>query len=267
MRCTPYSQNSAFLPVTELIGRRLGLDRSLSSDAQLDRIDNRLTELNINSSDAAPLLAELLSLPVSERYPPLTMSPIRRRARTLEILVNALKEIALQHRTLLIVEDLHWADPSTLELLQLIIKSRLRRPLLGIFTARPEFQPAWKTTGATSLIDVSRLKDAEVEAVVLGVAHGKSMPGEVLRELVQRCDGVPLFVEEVTAAVMESACWTSANSHGNLRARSPPLSFPNCRCLADGQNRSPRGGTGHRAAGGDDRSRVFLCTCPRGERA
>jgi tetratricopeptide (TPR) repeat protein len=133
------------------------------------------------------------------------ISPIRRRARTLEILVSAVKAIASQQLTILIVEDLHWADPSTLELLQLIIASSAPRPpLLGIFTARPEFQPTWPATDATSLIDVSRLDNAEVEAVVLGVAHGKSLPGEVLRELTQRCDGVPLFVEEVTRAVMET---------------------------------------------------------------
>ena len=202
MRCTPHSQNSAFLPVIELIGRRIGLDRSLSVEAQLDLIDERLTDLRINPLEAAPLMAALLSVPVGQRYPPLTMSPIRRRARTLEVLVSALMEIASRHNTLLIVEDLHWADPSTLELLQLIIKSRLRSPLLGILTARPEFQPEWQ--GAASLIDVSRLDNKEVEAVVRGVANGKLMPGEVVRELLKRCEGVPLFVEEVTRAVLES---------------------------------------------------------------
>jgi class 3 adenylate cyclase/tetratricopeptide (TPR) repeat protein len=202
MRCTPYSQNSAFLPVTELIERRLGLDRSLSADARLDRIEERLTELRVTASDAAPLLAALLSIPTGDRYAPLTTSPIRRRIRTLELLVSAIKTIALQRRAILVAEDLHWADPSTLELLQLIISSA--PPLLGIFTARPEFEPAWPAKGASSLIDVSRLDHAEVEAVVSSVAHGKSIPGEVMRELAQRCDGVPLFVEEVTRAVMES---------------------------------------------------------------
>jgi class 3 adenylate cyclase/tetratricopeptide (TPR) repeat protein len=204
MRCKPYSQHSAFLPVTELIGRRIGLDRSLGTDAQLDRIDKRLNELGIAATDAAPLMAALLSIPSEERYPPLMISPIRRRLRTIEILVSALKTIALRHRTVLVVEDLHWADPSTLELLQLIISTAPPISLLGILTARPEFQPTWTATDGISVIDLPRLNNAEVKAVVFGVAHGKSMPGEVMRELTRRCEGVPLFVEEVTRAVMES---------------------------------------------------------------
>src|SRR5262249_44410612 len=84
------------------------------------------------------------------------------------------------------------------------MSSAPRIPLLGIFTARPEFQPAWSATDSISVIEVSRLSNTEVEAFVFGVAHGKSMPGEVIRELAQRCEGVPLFVEEVTRAVMES---------------------------------------------------------------
>ena len=204
MRCTPYSQHSAFLPVTELIGRRIGLDRSLDTDAQLDGIDKQLAELGITAPDAAPLMASLLSIPCGERYPPLMISPIRRRLRTLEILVSALETIALQHRTILVVEDLHWADPSTLELLRLIMSSAPRISLLGIFTARTEFQPTWTGADGISVIDLPRLNNTEVLAVVFAVAHGKSMPGEVIRELTRRCEGVPLFVEEVTRAVMES---------------------------------------------------------------
>jgi class 3 adenylate cyclase/tetratricopeptide (TPR) repeat protein len=205
IRFTQYSQNSAFLPVIELIERRLGLDRSLAADAQLDRIDRRLAELRIADPDAAPLIAALLSIPAGERYPPLMISPSRRRARTLEVLVSALRAIASRQRTIIIAEDLHWADPSTLELLQLIVTTAAPRiPMLGIFTARPEFQPTWPAIVATSLIDVSRLDNSEVEAVVFGVARGKSMPGEVIRELTRRCDGVPLFVEEVARSVMEA---------------------------------------------------------------
>jgi len=204
MRCTPYSQNSAFLPVTDLIGRRLGLDRSLSADDRLDRIEKRLTELGITTSDAAPLLAELLSIPTGERYPPLEISPIRRRARTLEILVTALQALASQRPTILVAEDLHWADPSTLELLQLLVSSAPLLPLLGLFTARPEFEPPWPTGDGVTVVDLSRLGSTEVEAMVHSVSLGKTMPGEVVRQIVQRCDGVPLFVEEIARAVLEA---------------------------------------------------------------
>lgn len=203
-RCTQYSQNSAFLPVTELISRRLGLDRSLSAKERLDRIDKRLEELNITAPDVAPLLAALLSIPAGDRYPPLVVSPIRRRTRTLDILTGLVKAIAAQRRVIFVLEDLHWADPSTLELLQLIISSPSQLPLFGIFTARPEFKANWTDNSATSVVEVSRLNSAEVQAVVSSVARGKQIPGEVMRRLMYRCEGVPLFAEEITRSVMES---------------------------------------------------------------
>jgi predicted ATPase len=131
MRCTPYSQHSAFLPVTELIGRRIGLDRSLCTDAQLDRIEEQLTDLQITAPDAAPLMAHYFRF---QRRAVSTVDDLAnwRRLRTIEILVSALKRIALRHRTILVVEDLHWADPSTLELLQLIMTSAPLIKLLGI---------------------------------------------------------------------------------------------------------------------------------------
>ena len=204
IRCTQYAQDSAFLAVIELIERRLGLDRSIANEAQLDRIEKRLVERGITETDAPSLLAELLSIPTADRFPPLVISPIRRRARTLDILVALLKAVATQVPTLLVVEDLHWADPSTLELLQMLLESPPRLPLLGILTARPEFQPAWANAHATSIVDLSRLDSAEVEAMVRSAAHDKDLPDEVISQIVQRSEGVALVVEEVTREVIES---------------------------------------------------------------
>jgi class 3 adenylate cyclase/tetratricopeptide (TPR) repeat protein len=203
-RCTQYSRNSAFLPITELIARRLGLDRSISVEERLDCIDRRLLELGITESDAAPLLAALLSIPTGERYSPLMISPVRRRARTLSILITALKAVASRQRTIFVVEDLHWADASTLELLQLIIASTVQLPLLGIFTARPEVRSTWTGASVASPIEVSPLPNDEVEAVASSIARGKLIPGEIMRGIAKRCEGVPLFVEEVTRALVES---------------------------------------------------------------
>ncbi len=204
LRFTPYLQNSAFLPVIELIERRLGLDRSLSPEVRLDRIDERMIELGITAGDAAPLYAELLSIPAGDRYPPLVMSPVRRRLRTLEILVAVVQGLASRRPTILVIEDLHWADPSTLELIELLVSSVVRLPLLGLLTGRPEFQPPWAGDAASALIDLPPLDDSEVESVARAVAHGKRIPAGVLREIKQRCDGVPLFVEEIGRAVIES---------------------------------------------------------------
>ena len=204
LRFTPYSQNSTFLSVKELVEGRLGLDDSVSIELRLDRVDERVRELGLTSDDAAPILAEFLSIPITGRYPPLVISPIRRRTRTLEILVAAIQALASRRPTILVAEDLHWADPSTLELLKLIVTSEARLPLLGLFTARPEFEPAWAEASSAALIDVARLEDAEVETIVRALAHDKLIPGEVMREITRRCDGVPLFVEEVVDAVLDS---------------------------------------------------------------
>jgi class 3 adenylate cyclase len=220
LRFTSYSQNSAFLPLTELIEGRLGLDRSLPAEARLDRIEQRLAELGIADTDAAPLLAELLSIPTDARYPPLEISPVRRRSRTQEILLTSFKALAAQRPTILVAEDLHWADPSTLELLGLLVSSAPQLPLLGLFTARPEFAPPWAGASAATLIELSRLDDTEVEAVVRAVAHGKIMPRQVMREIMERCDGVPLFVEEVTRSLIESG---ALEEHEFSWGRSEPL--------------------------------------------
>jgi len=203
-RCTQYAKNSAFLPVTELLERVLALEGATEAAERLDRMDQQLMLLGIGAADAAPLLAALLSIPPDDRYPPLELSPTRRRVRTIETLVAVIEAIAQRSPTILVAEDLHWADPSTLEVLDLLVARGRRLRLLGLFTARPEFEPNWSNGEATPLLDVSRLDHAEVEAVVRHVAHGKPVPGDVIREIIQRCDGVPLFIEEVARAVIEA---------------------------------------------------------------
>ncbi|MEP6999375.1 MAG: AAA family ATPase, partial [bacterium] len=216
LRCTPYSLNSAFFPLTELIERRLRLDRTSPAAERLTRIETWLAELEISAPDAAPLVASILSIPTDDRYPELALSPARRRARTLEVLVAIVQALADRQPTVFVAEDLHWSDPSTLELLKLIIAVMPASRTLGIFTASPEFEPPWTMGGRTSLIDLSRLQNSEVEAIVQSVAHGKRLPGEVVREIAQRCDGVPLFVEEVARAVIEAGVLVEAERSWEL---------------------------------------------------
>jgi class 3 adenylate cyclase/tetratricopeptide (TPR) repeat protein len=228
-RCTPDTQNSAFLPVIELIEKRLGLDRTLSTDARLDRIDERLRELEITAGDAGPLFAALLSIPTGSRYPPLVASPIRRRLRTLEVLVDAVHKLAARQPTILFVEDLHWADASTVELLHRIVSSSKKFPLFGLFTSRPEFRPPWAREANASMIDLVRLDNAEAAAVARGVARGKTLPGEVLREVTARCEGVPLYIEEVVRALIDSSVLVerefSWHSRGPVQAGLIPASI------------------------------------------
>jgi class 3 adenylate cyclase/tetratricopeptide (TPR) repeat protein len=224
--CTPYSQNSAFLPIVELVGNRLDLESADTVDARLERIDARLVELGITSPDAAPLLAELLSIPTGDRYPPLEISAIRRRSRTLEVLVAAVEGLASRRPTILVAEDVHWADPSTLELLQLLVSAAPRLPLLGLFTARPEFEPPWRGEQAASLLELEHLDDEDVEAIARSVAEGKAIPADVIREITRRCDGVPLFVEEMTRTVIESGVLEKGEFSWNLTGVLPKDLIP-----------------------------------------
>lgn len=201
--CTPNAQNSAFLPVIELLLERLALDRALPAHERLDSLEARLAELDVTAPDAPPLMAALLSIPGSDRYAAIEMSPARQRARTMEILVSIIRGLASKKPTILIVEDLHWADPSTIDFLRLLAASVSDAPLLGLFTARLDFQEAGMGEEAVQVIEVPRLDASEVETIVRSVASGKRVPGQVLHEIEQRCDGVPLFVEEMARSVIE----------------------------------------------------------------
>jgi class 3 adenylate cyclase/tetratricopeptide (TPR) repeat protein len=204
MRSTPYNSNSPFHPVIELIERRFGLNHVQTSAERLERFEQRLAVLNLADSEAIVLLASLLSIPLGDRYTPLKLSAARRRSRTMQLLVELMTAIARTGPTLLVVEDLHWADTSTLEFLELLITTAPAVPLLGIFTARGELDADWAAAPTLRVIELARFQRAEVEAIARSVALGKALPIEVLRQIVDRCDGVPLFAEELTRSILDS---------------------------------------------------------------
>lgn len=204
MRSTPYNSNSPFHPVIELIERKFELDHVQTSVERLERVEEGLAGLELAEPEAIVLLASLLSIPVGDRYAPLDLSPARRRTRTMQLLVNFITAIARAGPALLLVEDLHWADTSTLELLELLVTTAPDVPMLAIFTARCEFDVGWAAAPALRTIELSRFQRVEVEAMVRSVALGKALPSEVLRQIMIRSDGVPLFVEELTRSILDS---------------------------------------------------------------
>jgi class 3 adenylate cyclase/tetratricopeptide (TPR) repeat protein len=204
MRSTPYNSNSPFHPVIELIERKFGLGHVQTSAERLARLEAGLANLDLADPETIVLLASLLSLPIDDRYPPLKLSPARRRTATMQLLVELITAIAKAGPALLLVEDLHWADSSTLEFLELLVRTAPEAPLLGIFTARPELGADWAAAPALRMIELSRFQRTEVESIARSVALGKALPSEVLRQIVDRCDGVPLFVEELTRSILDS---------------------------------------------------------------
>src|SRR5262249_5870681 len=156
-----------------------------------------LSQYRLPVEDTVPLLAPVLSLPLPEkRYPLLNMSPQRQRQKTLETLVAILLELTEHQPVLFIVEDLHWTDPTTLELLNLVIEQIPTTSILTILTCRSHFQPAWHHRSYLTEITVNRLSHAQVEQIVTRMTDGKTFPAEVLQQILIKTDGVPLFVEE-----------------------------------------------------------------------
>jgi predicted ATPase len=226
-RGSPHHQQSAFHPVTELLQRALAFEECPAAEERLARLEDLVTRLRARPADVVPFLAPLLTLPLPEtRYPPLLLSRERRRQRTLEAVVALILELAARAPVLLIVEDLHWVDPSTLECLGLLVEQAPTTRLLALFTARPEFRAPWASRAHVTPLTLSRLRRAQIEALIGAVAGGKALPPAVVEHVATKTDGVPLFVEELTKMVLESGLLREEAGRYHLAGPLPPLAIP-----------------------------------------
>lgn len=203
--CSDLTRHSAFLPLVELVAEGLGFQRHDTPEERLDRLEHRLEQLGLPVVQIAPLLAQMLSLP-DDRYPPSGLGAGLRRRRLLESLWAWIQSLAKQQPLVLVVEDLQWCDPSTLDVLGLLLdKSRTERILL-ILTFRPEFEPPWPARVGTEALSLSleRLRGRKARAMVARICAGRRLPAFVVERIVQRSDGIPLYVEELTKMVLET---------------------------------------------------------------
>jgi hypothetical protein len=205
LRCSPYHQNTALHPITEHLQRLLQFTPDDTSESKLAKLQLLLDRYRFPQTDTLPLLAALLSLPHPEGTPPLTASPQKQKDLTHAALVAWLIEETEQQPVYASWEDLHWADPSTLEVLEILLNQVPTSRLLAVLTFRPEFIPPWGTHSYLSQLTLSRLGHPQVSAMVERVTGGKTLPEEVLKQIVTKTDGVPLFVEELTKMVIESS--------------------------------------------------------------
>ena len=183
--------------------RAAGLQRDDTSPAKLDKLDALLAQTSTSKEDVA-LLAEMLSLPNDGRYPTLDLTAQQRRQRTLEALTGQLGRLASQHPVLMIFEDVHWIDPTSLEALKRSVDQIKALSALLIVTFRPEFIAPWVGQSQVTSITLNRLGERDAAAIVASLAGNKELPADVLAEIVERTDGIPLFVEEMTKAVLEA---------------------------------------------------------------
>ena len=201
--CSPQHTDSAFYPIIGQMERAAALSRNDSLQAKLDKLDAMLAQSSTSAQDAA-LLAEMLSLPNDGRYPALELTPQQRRQRTLEALVSQIVALSRQNPLLMIFEDAHWTDPTTLELFGRIVDRIPTLRVLLIVTFRPEFEPPWIGRPYVTPLTINRLAEREVGAMIDGVIGNKLLPANIRQDIIERTDGIPLFVEEMTRAVLEA---------------------------------------------------------------
>jgi class 3 adenylate cyclase len=226
LRCSPYAQNSTLAPVIEHVQRLLQFSPTDGPKTKLEKLHQALSRYRFPQADTFPLLAAVLSLPLPDDVPSLPLSPQKQKEKTQEVLVAWLCEEAKQQAVTYAWEDLHWADPSTLELLTLFLAQVPTTRLLAVLTYRPEFTPLWGAHSYLSQLTLSRLGQTHVEVMVEKVTGGKALPREVVRQIASKTDGVPLFVEELTKMVVESDLVKEVNGHYELSGPLPPLAIP-----------------------------------------
>jgi len=226
-RCSPYYQHTAFYPLIEYLERALHFQRDEATDAKLAKLEQALTQYRLPLSRTMPLFTALLSLPLPEaQYAPLPLTPERQKQHTLEATLAIVLELAERRPVLFILEDLHWADPSTLEFLQLLLTQGPTAALLTVVTYRPDFQPPWGFRAHLTPLALQRLSAPQVAAMVTQVTGGKALPPEVLRHVVTNTDGVPLFVEELTKTIVESGVLREVAAQYELTGPLPTLAIP-----------------------------------------
>jgi TOMM system kinase/cyclase fusion protein len=225
-RCSPYHQNSALYPVIDHLQRFLQWQRDDTPEAKLDTLEQVLRMYRLPLEDVVPLFAALLSVPLPERYPALNLPSQRQRQKTQEVLVAWLLEEAERQPVLAVWEDLHWADPSTLEVLGLVLDQAPTARMLTLLTCRPELRPPWGSQAPVTQVILNRLGHTQIETMIAHLTGGKALPAAVVQQVVAKTDGIPLFVEELVKMILESGLVQEEAKRYVLTGSLPPLAIP-----------------------------------------
>ena len=230
--CSAQHTNSPLHPIVGQMERAAGLARDDTLQAKLDKLDMLLRQSSTSAEDAA-LLAEMLSLPNDGRYPVLELAPRQRRERTMDALIRQSEALSGSAPLLVVLEDAHWADPTSLELFGRLVNRIASHRVLLIVTFRPEFDPPWIEKSHVTAVILNRLASGEVDAMIDHIVGDNPLPANIRKDIIERTDGIPLFVEEMTKAVLEAesepearrtAAWVPspavpASLHASLMAR------------------------------------------------
>ena len=226
-RCSPFYQNTPFYPIIDFLGRVvLGFGKEDSQAARLDKLEGFIVQYGLPAAETVPLFASLLSLPLFERFAPLNLTPKAQKQRTIHALNTILLRRAAKQPLLFLMEDLHWVDPSTLEFLTLLVDQGPETKALIVLTCRTDFKSPWSGRSHVSQLTLNRLTQNQVVDMVTHIAHGKTVPAEVIQQIVIKTDGVPLFIEELTKMVLESGLLREEEHSYRLTESLPPLAIP-----------------------------------------
>ena len=225
--CSPYHTNSALYPVITHLQRLWRWERDDTPTEKLDRIEETLRTTSLPLKEIVPLFAALFSLPLPEgRYPSLGLTPQQEKQQTQDALVAWLLEEAERHPMLVVYEDLHWADPSTLEIIGLLVEQVPTAPMLTVLIFRPQFVPPWSNRSHMTPITLNRLERPQVEVMITQLGGGKALPAKVVQHIVARTDGVPLYVEELTKMLLESDFLQEEADHYALAGELSGVAIP-----------------------------------------
>jgi class 3 adenylate cyclase len=222
--CSPQHTDSALYPIISQMERAAGFAHDDTPQAKLDKLDALLAQSFTPTQDAA-LIAEMLSLQNDGRYPVIELTAQQRRQKTLEALAAQLEALSRSNPVLMIFEDVHWIDPTSLEVLGRTVDRLRTLGVLLIVTYRPEFDPPWIGRPYVTALNLNRLGEREIAVMIEQVTGNKSLSESIRQDIIERTDGIPLFVEEMTKAVLEAGS-DSASEHMAAAVPSPALAVP-----------------------------------------
>jgi predicted ATPase len=198
--CSPHHQDSALHPSIAQLERAAGFRREDTEEQRLAKLEAVLSQGTNDLSEAVPLLADLLSIPTGDRYPPLNLTPQKRKEKTFHAQLAQVEGLAACQPVLMVWEDVHWSDPTTREVLDLLIDRVLTLRVLVILTFRPEFTPPWIGRPHVTMLMLNRLPRRQRAEMITHVTGGKALPKDIAEQIIDRTDGVPLFIEKLTTS-------------------------------------------------------------------
>jgi class 3 adenylate cyclase/tetratricopeptide (TPR) repeat protein len=226
LQCSPYHTNTALYPVIHCLQQAVALTREDDAHTQREKLDTFADSISIDSQTTVALLAELLSIPGDAQHPFLTMSSDKRKDMTLEALVQQLQRLADGCPTLFIVEDAHWLDPTTMDLLTRVIDRIQRMRVLLLITFRPDFKPVWSEYGHVTFLTLNRLPRRQSAELLAAMTGGRVIPPEVQQTILAKADGVPLYIAALTENLLDVGLLAEGTNSGALGVPLIQLSIP-----------------------------------------